>query len=64
MALAKLADIPEETWGNAILYRLALELGYEPDEVSRAERVITADPDALLDEALQFIHYHREGCYT
>jgi hypothetical protein len=59
MALARLEDIPEETWGNAILYRLALELGYEPNE----ELTIVGDPDTILEEALENLYIHREGCY-
>ena len=49
---AKLADTPEETWANTILYRLATALGEEP---MPGTNVIVADADAILDAAIRKI---------
>lgn len=59
VAFARLEQIAEEFWGNAILYRLAEALGYEKDE----HRVITVEPDDVLDEAVEIIRQYREGDY-
>ena len=53
-----LAETPPETWGNTILYRLAQALGHAPEEANFAP--IEADPDELLEEALEIIWRYQD----
>lgn len=52
--IPRLEEIPSEYWGNTILFRLALELGYVGEEVD-GELTIDVDPDKVLEEALEII---------
>lgn len=45
-----LNDTPEGTWGNTILYRLGVAIGYP-----QHEGVITAQPGDILNETLSII---------
>jgi hypothetical protein len=47
----KLADSPQTTWGNTILYRLALALGVVP----AGDGMIEVDPDDILEQAEEHI---------
>lgn len=63
--LGPLADAPQESWGNAILFQLADALGYPSEEKENPEggdavRVITAEPDNILGRALETIAKYRE----
>lgn len=57
--IPRLEDIPPEYWGNTVLYRLALELGYVAEEVD-GELTIDCDPDKVLEEALEIIWRYKD----
>lgn len=50
----RLEDIPPEYWGNTILFRMALELGYVAYE-ENGQLHIDCEPDIVLEEALEAI---------
>lgn len=53
----KLADTPPETWGNTILHRLAFAIGEYPVD---GNGTITADPDEVLENALEIIWRYQD----
>ena len=57
--IPRLEEIPAELWGNTILFRLALELGYVAEEVN-GEPTIECDPDKVLEEALEIIWAYKD----
>lgn len=61
MSTDKLADIPTQFQSNQILYRLAEALGYNK-RVGDIETgyIIDADPDAVLEEALEIIWRYQD----
>lgn len=59
MALKALSETPEEFWGNTILFKLAVALGYPWVETHGDPRTITAEPDEVLEEALEAIQQVR-----
>lgn len=63
MSKHRLEDSPENTWGNTILFRLAEVLGYPAQptgDVTSPVRHIIADPDDVLEEALETIWKYRD----
>lgn len=59
MGFPRLETIPELYWGNTILFRLALELGYVAEEID-GELTIDVDPDKVLEEALEIIWRYKD----
>lgn len=60
--LKPLAKTPERLHGNTILFKLAEALGYEKTprfEEKFVTNVIHAEPDRVLDEALEIIWRYR-----
>lgn len=62
--MTKLSEIPVEFQSNYILYRLAESLGYNTRKgTEETGRIIEADIDSVLDEALSIIRFHRFEAY-
>mgnify|MGYP001295989770 CR=1 FL=1 len=60
--LHTLKDTPGETWGNTVLSRLAPSLGYGytySGDIKNPDRCIVADPDEVLEKALEIIREWR-----
>lgn len=59
--ISPLSVVPAQFQGNYILYRLAEALGYNSREGNvETGRIIDADPDQVLDEALDTIWRYME----
>lgn len=59
--ISPLSAVPPQFQGNYILYRLAEALGYTSREGNvETGRIIDADPDRVLDEALDAIWRYTE----
>ena len=58
-----LIETPQETWGNTILFKLAEALGRDyllSGDITDPKKVYAADPDELLQEALDVIWMYKE----
>lgn len=59
----KLKDHPNLPWDSAILYRLAVALGFEvrvEGDVRNPTRFIYADPDDVIERAISAINEFRK----
>lgn len=55
-----LNEIPDEFVANAVLYRLATALGYEPTIDASGEPVISIDIEDLVKEAEEAIWMYKD----